>query len=84
MDGIDMLMRSLHQVSSEQDSSCSELEWGGLGHGSDVGEWKCKLQSYKYGDLLYGGNSENIDYKVCDCSDHNQCEFYKKEVKKWD
>ena len=81
MGDIDKLMRLLHPVSSDQDSSCSKLEWIGLGHGSGVGEWKCRLQPYQYGDLLYGGGSENVDYKLCNCSDFHKCEFYNKEVK---
>ena len=69
----------LHHPKQSQDTNCPDIEWMGedLTHCSGVGEWKCKLQDDSYGDLLYGGGSENKDYKPCNCSDHNNCSIYR-------
>jgi hypothetical protein len=79
---VDEILRMCYPVPPTQDSSCPSIEWMGLGHGSGIGEWKCKLQDYKYGDLLYGGGSENKDYKPCNCPDHNKCPVYLEQDKK--
>jgi len=60
------------------DRACPFIEWMGedLAQCPGVGEWKCKIQEYHYGDLLAGGGSENTDYQPCRCSNHNACKFY--------
>ena len=69
----------LHPVTQGQDSSCPDIEWMGedLGQCPGVGEWKCMNQEDKYGDLLCGGGSENLDYKPCNCANHDECPVYK-------
>ncbi len=79
-ENIDDLLKVLHPVKSNQDGDCPEIEWMGMGHGSGIGEWKCKLQEEVYGDLLCGGGSENLDYKPCNCSNHKKCDFYKSQM----
>jgi len=74
----DAILRLLYPMPANQDSRCLHIEWMGWGHGSGMGEWKCVLQDYTHGDLLYGGGSENTDHKPCNCSDHNSCDVYKK------
>ena len=74
----DAILKTWYPVQPGQDANCPHLEWMGMGHGSGIGEWKCLLQDYAYGDLLYGRGSENTDYKPCNCSDHNKCDVYKK------
>ncbi len=71
-------LRAIHPVPAHQDSRCPFIEWMGedLTHCLGVGEWKCKLQEYKYGDLLYGGWDENTDYRACNCSEHRACYIY--------
>jgi len=70
------IFKKLHPVPPHQDGSCTHIEWMGFGHGSGIGEWKCKLQEERYGDLLHGGGSENLDYKPCDASNYETCTVY--------
>ena len=65
------------------DLNCPVIEWMGedLTQCPGVGEWKCKLQDYKYGDLLHGGGNENTDYYACDCKNHNSCPIYQNHIK---
>ena len=69
----------LHPVGPNQDINCPKIEWMGedLTHCPGIGEWKCNLQSERYGDVSNGGGYENIDYKPCNCSNYEKCEFYK-------
>ena len=73
-----LLRRSIHHTKEDQDASCPHIQWMGedLVHCPGVGEWKCMLQDYQYGDLLYGGGSENTDYRSCNHPDHNRCSVY--------
>lgn len=75
---INLLRISIHPTRGNQDASCPHIEWMGedLGHCPGIGEWKCMLQSYQYGDLLHGGGSENTDYRSCNHPDHNKCSVY--------
>ena len=75
------LDKLLHSVGQNQDGTCPKIEWMGedLTHCPGIGEWKCKLQEERYGDLLYGGGNENLDYKPCNCLDHTKCVVYNRE-----
>lgn len=67
-----------HPSRENQDTTCPDIQWMGedLVHCPGIGEWKCMLRDYQYGDLLYGGGSENTDYRSCDHPNHNKCSVY--------
>ncbi|MBU3913302.1 MAG: hypothetical protein KKB21_03070 [Nanoarchaeota archaeon] len=77
-------LRVIHPIPISQDGTCLHIEWMGedLVHCPGVGEWKCKLQENNYGDLLYGGGSENLDYKPCNHPNHGDCQVYLAEMRK--
>lgn len=81
---MELFIRLMHPIPEEQDGSCPRIEWMGedLGHCPGVGEWKCQLQEFRYGDLLYGGGDECKDYKPCNSSNHQSCPHYLKSVRK--
>ncbi|MBU0470297.1 MAG: hypothetical protein KKA62_03585 [Nanoarchaeota archaeon] len=70
----------LHPARNNQDLNCPEIQWMGtdLIHCPGIGEWKCKLKTEIYGDLLCGGGYENLDYKPCNCSNYQICKVYNK------
>ncbi len=72
------LLKLLHPIPPNQDGTCPHIKWMGedLVHCPGVGEWKCKIQEDRYGDLLYGGGYENLDYKPCSNPNHKRCSFY--------
>jgi hypothetical protein len=76
---LDDFLRLLYPVPKNQDGKCPFIDWIGLGHGSGIGEWKCRLQSYQYGDIQHGPGTENTDYNPCDCSNHKICPYYLKK-----
>lgn len=73
-----LLTISNHPPRENQDASCPHIEWMGedLVHCPEIGEWKCMLQVYTYGDLLHGGGSENTDYRPCNHPNHERCSLY--------
>lgn len=73
--GTERLIDSFLHPTSNQDIRCPHIEWMGedLVHCPGVGEWKCRLQQYKYGDQ-YGDS--NTDYKVCSSASHKSCQYY--------
>lgn len=76
------LLQILHPVPETQDKNCPAIEWMGydLVHVPGIGEWKCRLQEYQWGDLLYGSGSENTDYRACNNKDHNTCPYFLKKL----
>jgi hypothetical protein len=72
------LIERLHPIPKNQDGNCPHIVWMGedLTQCPGIGEWKCMLQDDSYGDLLCGGGKENLDYKPCNHSNHNECHFY--------
>lgn len=77
------LSKLLHPAEKNQDINCPHIEWMGedLVHCPGVGEWKCKLRSYDCGGDQYG-YSPQIDYRSCNCKDHEACSFYQNSLKK--
>ena len=86
--GIEVIVREfrlnvVHHARDNQDPNCPHIQWRGedLVHCPGVGELKCMLQKETWGDLLYGGGSENTDYLDCNHPEHGKCSVYLKHQK---
>src|SRR3989344_441867 len=71
-------LKVIHPTRDDQDTNCPQSQWMGedLNHCPGVGEWKCMLQDYQWGDLLCGGGSENTDYRACNHPEHGKRSVY--------
>ena len=72
----DLTIDRLLHPTSNQDIHCPHIKWMGedLVHCPGIGEWKCLLQRFEYGDQY--GVAHNIDYKACNSPSHKSCQYF--------
>jgi hypothetical protein len=68
-------------VPEHQDGDCPHIEWMGedLNHCPGVGEYKCRIRTYRYGEY-----DQNMDYCPCVSDNYKTCWAYLERKKKSD